>query len=366
LTEIQFIFMIDGSASNQITEKATGMAKASTPVRSTIEDVATQAGVSIATVSRVINQTGAVAAKTADRVWAAIADLDYIPAAAARGLATRKTNTIGMILPNIGNHFLSSLFKGLAACVTENGYTLLMYSTQRRFARKSKTDLSLPVGEHNTDGLIIFSDALDEAEITRLYKRKLPMVLLHRSPPAGVAVPCVTFENKKGARALVEHLIQVHHYQRIAFLTGFPHDEDSYWRELGYREALAAHGIAFDPALVGLGGFNEKIAEATVEQWLQAGIGFDAIFAADGESALGAMAALERAGKRIPQEVAVVGFDDIVLARYLTPPLTTVHAPIEQAGWVAVETLLQLIQTGQAEPLVLLETELVIRRSCGC
>jgi DNA-binding LacI/PurR family transcriptional regulator len=336
------------------------------PARSTIEDVAAHAGVSIATVSRVINKTGPVATKTADRVWAAISQLDYIPAAAARGLASRKTNTIGLILPNIGDSFLATLLKGLASCVDENGYTLLMYSTQRRRTRRTESALNLPVGEHNTDGLIVFTDALDEAELMRLYNRHFPLVLLHRSPPAGVNIPCITFENKNGAAAMVEHLIEVHAYRRVAFLAGPPDNEDSYWRELGYREALAAHAIPFDPALVRVGGFNEKIAQATVEQWLEEGAEFEAIFAADDESAIGAMAALEWAGKRIPQDVAVAGFDDISLARYLTPALTTVHAPIEQAGWVAVEQLLRVIDTGQAEALVLLPTTLMIRGSCGC
>jgi DNA-binding LacI/PurR family transcriptional regulator len=251
-------------------------------------------------------------------------------------------------------------------CVDDHEYTLLIYSTQRRRAKRNETSLNRPVGEHNTDGLIIFTDGLDETEIIRLYNRQFPLVLLHRSPPAGANIPCITFENKTGARNLVEHLLEVHHYRRIAFLAGPPGNEDSHWRELGYREALAAHGVPFDPALVRVGGFNEKIAEAAVAQWLEEGADFEAIFAADDDSALGAITALERAGKRIPQDVAVAGFDDVMLSRYLTPALTTVRAPIEQAGWVAVEQLLQLIHTGQAEPLVLLPTELVIRASCGC
>jgi len=115
-----------------------------------------------------------------------------------------------------------------------------------------------------------------------------------------------------------------------------------------------------------VGGFNEDIAQTTVEQWLKEGRDFEAIFAADDESAIGAMLALENAGKRIPQEVAVVGFDDIALSRYLTLALTTMRAPIEQAGRVAVEQMLRQIQTNGAEPLVLLPTELIIRRSCGC
>lgn len=146
------------------------MAKVATPVRSTIEDVAESAGVSIATVSRVINKRGTVAPHTAKRVWEAIAKLDYVPHAAARGLASSKTHTIGMILSNTGNHFLSSLLKGVASCVTENGYTLLIYSTQRRFAKQGKGDPSLPAALHNTDAKSI---------------RSACTVLAAKSPPSG-------------------------------------------------------------------------------------------------------------------------------------------------------------------------------------
>jgi|YNPNPStandDraft_1061719.scaffolds.fasta_scaffold07758_2 LacI family transcriptional regulator len=332
--------------------------------RVTIADVARQAGVSIATVSRVLNGASIVSEETASRVRAAIADLHYAPRAAARGLASRRTHTIGLLLPEISGHFFPPLLRGIEAGARENGYSLLIYSTQDRTASR---DLPYrPLGEHNTDGLLVFTDSLDDAELTRLHKIGFPMVLLYRSAPDSLPIPCVAFENRAGARALVDHLIEVHGHRRIAFLRGPTGNEDSLWRELGYRDSLQAHGLPCDPALVAAGGYDEEEAASAVAGWLTDGQVMDAIFAGDDEAASGAIAALQRAGRRVPDDVAVVGFDDLVISRHLNPPLTTVRAPIEQTGRVAVEQLVRLIRTGTADPLVLLPTELVIRRSCGC
>jgi DNA-binding LacI/PurR family transcriptional regulator len=335
------------------------------PARVTIADVARRAGVSIATVSRVINGTAPVAEGTAARVRAAIAALNYVPRAAARSLASRRTDTLGLLLPKISGYFFPPLLRGIEAGARENGFGLLIHSTQDRGDPAGGP--RRPLGEHNTDGLLVFTDSLDEAELTRLHTIGFPMVLLHQSPPHGLDIPCVTFENKGGARKLVEHLIETHDYRRIAFLRGPEEHEDSYWREMGYREALAAHAIPFDPTLVATGGFDEEEAQVPVERWLQDGVEIEAIFAGDDEAASGAIAALRRAGKRVPEDVAVVGFDDSPIAHHLTPlPLTTVRAPIEEAGLAAARQLARLIRTGQADPLVLLPTELVVRRSCGC
>jgi DNA-binding LacI/PurR family transcriptional regulator len=330
------------------------------PARVTIADVARRAGVSTATVSRVINRSAPVAGGTAARVRAAIAALNYVPRAAARSLASQRTHTLGLLLPEISGSFFPPLLRGIEAGARENGFDLLIHSTQARPPRR-------PLGEHNTDGLLVFPDSLDEAELARLHRARFPVVLLHRSPPEGLDIPCVTFENKDGARRLVEHLIQVHGYRRIAFLRGPDGHEDSHWREMGYREALAAHAIPFDPALVARGGFDEREAQAPVERWLEDGVQIEAIFAGDDEAAWGVIAALRRAGRRVPEDVAVVGFDDSPIAHHLAPlPLTTVRAPIERAGLEAARQLVRLIRTGQADPLVLLPTELVVRRSCGC
>ena len=352
------------------------------PARATIADVAQRADVSIATVSRVINRTAPVAEPTAARVRAAIAALNYVPRAAARSLASRRTNVLGLLLPKISGYFIPALLRGIEAGTRENGFDLMIYSTaaamESRPTSQSRSDaagrLCCPVGEHNTDGLLVVADSLDEAELVRLHRIGFPMVLLHRSSPNGLGIPCVTFENRAGARKLVEHLIEAHDCRRIAFLRGPEGHEDSYWREMGYREALADHGVPFGPTLVATGGFDQAKAQEAVERWLAEGgrvreplAEIDAIFAGDDEAASGAVTALRRAGRRVPEDVAVVGFDDSPISRHQTPvPLTTVHTPIETAGYEAARQLVRLVRTGEADPLVLLPTELVIRRSCGC
>lgn len=328
--------------------------------RPTIADVAQQAGVSPATVSRVINQSGYVSEDTAQRVQSAIEQLNYKPYAAARLLASRRTFTIGLVLDEINGEYFPPMLRGIETMLHQAGYDLLIHSTSHapipgRYA----------VGEHNTDGLLVFANSLPDDELRRLKAVNLPVVLLHRSAPAGEDIPCVIFENKQGARRMVDHLIRDRGCRRIGFLTGQEGHEDAYWREVGYRESLAAHDIPFDPSLVREGGFNEEIAQQTVSAWIEQGFDADAIFAADDESAIGAILALQAAGLRIPEDVAVVGFDDIRLAGYINPPLTTVRAPIEAAGRKAVEMLVQLIQDGRTDPLALLPVDLVIRRSCG-
>lgn len=332
--------------------------------RATISDVAKLAGVSIATVSRVMNDTAPVAGDTVEKVRQAMAMLSYTPQPAARTLAGRRTETVGLLLPQTGGAFFAPMLRGIELGLHGNGFDLLIYATTQD-PDKGSRGLG-PLGEHNTDGLLVFTNRLSDAEITRLHQRGFPLVLLHRTPPQGLDIPCVTFENKAGARRIVEHLIDVHGCRRIGFLTGPANNEDSTWRELGYCEALESHGIAFDPALVAEGGFDDILSQSAVRQWLADGVELDAIFAGDDEAASGAIIALNRAGKRVPADVAVVGFDDVPFAAHLLPPLTTVHAPIEIAGRVAAEQLVKLIQTGEAASFTILPTELVVRQSCGC
>jgi len=165
---------------------------------------------------------------------------------------------------------------------------------------------------------------------------------------------------------LVDHLIERHGRRRIVFLRGTEGHEDSTWRERGYYEALAAHKISVDQNLIGLGGFDEDQAFAAIQQMLSDGIVFDAIFAGDDDSAIGAIRALRTAGRAVPADVAVVGFDDVPFARYLSPALTTVRAPIEEIGREAVRQLVHLMNSEPARYVTLMRTELVIRESCGC
>jgi DNA-binding LacI/PurR family transcriptional regulator len=179
-------------------------------------------------------------------------------------------------------------------------------------------------------------------------------------------IPVITIENKDGAAMLINHLIEIHGRRRIVFLRGPEGHEDSVWRERGYHEALESHHIQFDPNLIASGEFDEEEAFAAIQQMLSEGMEFDAIFAGDDDSAIGAMRALKMAGRLIPGDVAVVGFDDVPFARYLSPALTTVRAPIEEIGREAVRQLARLMNGDQAQALTLMRTELVIRESCGC
>ena len=326
----------------------------------TIADVARHADVSIATVSRVLNGTTPVQPEKADRVRLAMEELQFVPRHAARVLASKRTNTIGLLLPEISGAFFSPMLKGIEAAAHETGYDLLVHSTQHLATSRRK------LGEHNTDGLLIFTNSLIPSELHRLHNIHFPIVLLHQTPPDSLNIPVIAIENKDGAAMLVNHLIEMHNRRRIVYLRGPEGHEDSVWREGGYREALGAHDIAFDPRLIASGGFDDEEAFVAIQELLLDGLDFDAVFAGDDDAANGALRALKMAGRIIPQDVAVVGFDDVPFARYLSPALTTVRAPIESIGREAVRQLTRLMNGEQAKALTLMQTELVIRESCGC
>jgi len=317
--------------------------------------------VSPSTVSRVLNGTAIVAPGTEQRVRDAIAELNFFPHPAARQLVHQCTNTIGLLLPEISGEFFPPMLRGIEAGVREAGYDLLIHSTQDSYSHGHR-----PLREHNTDGLIIFPESVDDKELQRLFNIGFPVVLLHQSAPEGANYPVVTVENKFGAEKLINHLIEIHGRRRICFLQGPEGHEDSIWRERGYREALEAHGLPFHPELVAYGGFDDQESYQAIQQWFLEGVEFDAVFAGDDDAATGVIAALRQAGRRVPEDVSVVGFDDVPFSRFVSPPLTTIRSPIEQVGREAVRLLVKCIHEEHCNPEILLPTELVIRQSCGC
>ena len=330
----------------------------------TITDVAERAGVSISTVSRVINRNLPVSDDVLARVEAAMRDLKYAPRAAARNLATRKTNTIGLLLGHMLGDFFGPLLTGVEDVAAEHGYGLLISTAGHRGGPRNEMPATL--GNHNADGVLVFTGVMSSEGVEHAHSMGLPMVLIHQSAPSELAIPCVTIENKSAACAIVEHLITAHGRRRIVLLRGIQHNEDALWREMGYREALEKHRLPFEECLVMPGDFERTVAHDSVNDLLRRGVEFDAIFSGDDEAAVGAIQALHAAGRRVPQDVAVVGFDNTRLAAVLTPPLTTVHAPTEEVGRAATQQLIRLVRTGQADILTLLPTELVLRQSCGC
>ncbi len=329
----------------------------------TIRDVAKHAGVSVATISRYINQTSPVSLDVAERIQQVMLDLNFTPHAAARHLATRRTQTIGLVLHNMHTDFFAPLLSGIETVVSENQYNLLV-ATYKSPARK---DSQPPVGAHNTDGMLVFADSLSEEHLTQLCRNKFPLVLIHRTPPINLAIPFVTVENKAATRNIIDHLIEVHGRRQIIFVNGPHEQEDSHWRAQGYRDSLDAHGIVFDPNRMIDGEFNGEIAYQSVKKLIaQNKISFDAIFAGDDDAGIGILTALNEVGLRVPQDVAVVGFDDSRLSAFLNPPLTTVRAPTEDVGRRAASLLFNLIKDQPVEQVTLLPTEIIIRRSCGC
>ena len=229
----------------------------------TIRDVARKAGVSVATVSRYLNQNAPVSAKLSSRIQKVMEDLDYVPQATARHLAMQKKHTIGLLLTNMHNNFFAPLLAGIEQIVSEHGYYLLVAT----YRHDQQEDFQVPLGVQNTDGLLVFADSLNDDQINHFQERQFPMVLIHRTSTDS-NIPSVTVENKAATAKLVDHLITVHGRRRIILMRGPEHQEDAYWREIGYKAALAAHEIEFEELLALRGSFEREIAYDSLKTFL--------------------------------------------------------------------------------------------------
>lgn len=338
------------------------MTRRSTSV--TIRDVAREAGVSVATVSRYINKNAPVSTEVAERLQQIMSTMRYVPHAAARNLASRKTRVIGLLLNNLHNDFFVPLLNGVEAVVRQKGYNLIVAT----YHANSRGHMQPPIGPHNTDGLLVFSDGLVDEDLTTLNANGFPMVLVHRTPPPQVPIPSVTVENIEITRLLIDHLIKAHGKRRILFLRGPVNQEDSIRREIGYKSALQTNGIPLDENLILNGDFERDIAYTVMNEFLnqEKQVAFDAIFTGDDDAAIGVLKSLHEHGIRIPEDIAVIGFDDLGFAPFLNPPLTTVRAPTERVGQIAAERLFGLLENHPSEEVIILPTEIIFRRSCGC
>ena len=330
----------------------------------TIRDVAREAGVSVATVSRYINKNTPVSAEVAERLQVVLSRMKYVPHAAARNLASRKTRVIGLLLNNLHNDFFVPLLNGVEEVVRKKGYNLIVAT----YHASSRDHMHPPIGPHNTDGLLVFSDGLVDEDLADLHASGFPMVLVHRTPPPEVPIPSVTVENIEITRRLVDHLITSHGKRRILYLRGPVNQEDSLKREEGYKCALQDNGIPIDENLILNGDFERDIAYEAMNDFLSNGrrVAFDAVFTGDDDAAIGVLKSLHEHGIRIPEDASVIGFDDLGFAPFLNPPLTTVRAPTEKVGQIATERLFGLLEDQPSDEVIILPTEIIYRRSCGC
>ena len=328
----------------------------------TIKDVAREAGVSVATVSRVFNESGPVSDDTRQRIREVATRLQYSPHAGARSLITSKTNTIGALLPDLYGEFFSEVIRGMDQTAQRRGYHLLVSSSHDA---KDEIEAALLAMRGRVDGVIAMSPHLDAHSLVANVPASLPVVLLNCSVE-GDSYDALSIENRQGAYAMVRHLAGLGH-RSIAIICGAAGNYDASERLEGYRDALRDLGLEHRREWELPGDFTDTSGYRAISTVLALPERPTAIFAANDAMAIGALSALREAGVRVPDDMAVTGFDDIPLARYMSPPLSSVHVAIAELGMRGVERLVHAIDSKNTHTRQhhRLPTTLVIRRSCG-
>ncbi|MDQ4035274.1 MAG: LacI family transcriptional regulator [Chloroflexota bacterium] len=324
----------------------------------TIEDVAARSGVSTATVSRVLSGSAPARPETRERVLAAARELNYRPSGIARALKLRETRTLGLVVTDITNPFYPQLVRAVESAAHERGYGIVLANGGDDAARELE-HLDLLI-ERRVDGIVIVSSRMTRRHAERLQGTPVPVVLVNDTV-AGSGLPAVTTAHRRGARLAAEHLIGLGH-RRIGHI-GAPADQAaSGQRRRGVRDALRAAGLGEPLVAIGDGGVTggAHAAEALIAA------GMTGIVAYNDLTAIGALRALRRAGIGVPEQASVVGFDDIDLAAWTDPPLTTIRQPTDALGQWAVDHLLDLLGgagEGGSDTPVVLQPELVVRGS---
>lgn len=330
----------------------------------TLEEVAVLAGVGRGTVSRVINNASGVKASTRRAVQRAIDELDYVPNLAARSLAGRRAGAVALVMTKtdwrlFGEPFFSEVVRAVGDALSEAGVQLLLTLVRTDVERQRLVEY---VRGGRVDGALLMSVQAEDPLPDMLADAGLPTVLLGRRS-GDERVTYVDADNVGGARAAVGHLVSGGR-KAIAAITGPPEMYVARCRLRGYREALGDAGLEAVPSLVVQGDFTETSGRRAMAGLIQRHPEVDAVFAASDSMAAGALDALHAAGRRVPQDVAVVGFDDFELAEQTEPPLTTVRQPMEEIGRTMVRLLLEeMDQPEVAWRHVILRTRLVVRES---
>ncbi len=327
----------------------------------TIKEVAREAGVSIATVSRVLNNSGPVNEDTKEKILEVARRLRYIPHGAARSLITAKTHTLGVLLPDLYGEFFSEVIRGIDYSAREAGYHVLLSSSH---AERTEIEAALRAMRGRVDGMIIMHPHIDADVLHRNLSPTIPVVLISSH---GGATPfhSINIDNYNGAVAAVRHLIE-HGHRRIAIIKGSSANYDAAERLRGYRDALREAGI--EESIEVEGDFTERAGYRAGKRILEMSPRPTAVFASNDAMAIGALGAFREAGIELPDELAVVGFDDIPIAAYVNPPLTSVHVSINDLGAHATSYLIETLEGSRemgSAPAVL-PARLVVRRSCGC
>lgn len=324
----------------------------------TIRDVARAAGVSVATVSRALNGATNVLPETRQRIEDAARALRFTPSGAARSLITRRTDTIGALLPDLHGEYFSELIRGIDQAARARGLHLLVSSSH---GHADEAAAALRAMNGRVDGLLVMSPHADADFLRHNLPGSLPAVLLNSGMDLEDHASFV-IDNLGGATTMTRHLVASGRH-RVAFITGAPGNDEAAQRLAGYRAGLkpGMREMVFE------GDFSEEAGWAAGRRIANHKPRPDAVFAANDMMAVGCMAALHEAGLRVPEDIAVAGFDDIPIARYVTPALTTIRVPIAALGAAALDALVKAVEApqSQATHTVVTPVELVVRRSCG-
>lgn len=331
--------------------------------RPTVRDIARHAGVSVATVSRVTHDDPRVAPETRDRVRASIDELGYYPSSLGRSLAAGQHSSVALVLPGLGGPYFAELVQGVESVVVEAGVTVHVLGTHLR----PDSDADVRQLAMRTDGLLIGGGTVSRS-LARDLASSLPVVLV-ADEVADLAT--VRTDNRRAAYDLTTHLLTVHHHRRLRFVGAFAGSPDSTARHEGFLAALADHGLApvAEPLRHGL---EAKYGAVAAREMVAEGSVPDAVVCANDELAIGLLATLPGLGVALPEQLAIVGFDDLSLAALAAPTLTTVHQPIFELGARAATMLLAARTRPRCEFVPLdpvdevLPTDTVVRESCGC
>ncbi len=327
---------------------------------STIKDVAALAGVSFTTVSHVLNDTRPVSADARRRVLAAVEEIGYLPSAVARSLRKSETKIVGVLVPNVNNPFFAELVCGVEECCRLAGYSVFLCNSDNDPKRQQQYMRTLL--EKRIDGLLL-SSAGDAASLARIFKlATVPSVTVDRLVP-GARADRVSVNNADGAYKAVKHLLDLGH-RRIACISGPAEFEVTAERVDGWRRAQLDRGITPDEGLLIESDFSSAGGYEAARRLLRAQAGITALFASNDMMALGALRAAAESGLKVPQQLSIVGFDDIELSGFVYPALTTVGCSIKELGREAARVLVDRIEN-PAAPLkdVLLTPRLVVRES---
>lgn len=322
----------------------------------TIRDIAEKSGVSVATVSRVINSSALVKPETKKKVLKVIKEHNYQPNLLARAFSKSKSDTIALIIPpqsNMFSDFFAELLRGIESAARLYNYDLLLKTS-------NPSNYHQYFEMKKCDGLLIITPVLNDPGVKILEKKNFPMVLINS---VSNNISYVDVDNVNGAFKAIEHLIKLGH-KRIGIINGILEGANGLDRFRGYQLAISKYDLADDKDLVKYGDYSQESGIEATRQLLDMKNRPTAVFAANDLMAIGALKVIKEAGLRVPEDISVVGYDDLILAEISVPPLTSIHQPIFDVGREAVRLLIAQMEQGQkAINKIVLETELVVRES---